>query len=296
MRPLLHAALLLALTATACKSGKPLPLIGGDIPARSTEKILERALVHEQPDTFRYYSARANVHVELPDGNKNFKAVLRMAQDSAVWVSVVPLLGIEMARVLLTPDSLQIIDKLANQYFQGDTAQARAKFGINPGMDLLQQALLGRAMGLDADSKYRNDREDGRYVLTTKAKRRFVRAANEVVPADSTGRDQNMNERRLERTLRQAEENETVVMRYWFEPEHFRVMRVQLADLVHDRTADVRYEERGGPEEHFLPTRIRITLSEPGRQASGTLELSRIERKGPLQMNFRVPEKFTPMP
>jgi hypothetical protein len=37
-------------------------------------------------------------------------------------------------------------------------------------------------------------------------------------------------------------------------------------------------------------------LSEPGKQATGVLELSRIELEGPLQMNFRIPEKFTPMP
>ncbi|MDX9750356.1 MAG: DUF4292 domain-containing protein [Flavobacteriales bacterium] len=296
MKALVHGALLLAVTATACKSRKPLPIIGGDIPARSTEKILERALAHERPDTFRYYSARAQVQVDLPEGSRSFKAVVRMTADSAVWVSVVPLLGIEMARILVTPDSLHILDKLGDRYFRGDTAQARAKFGFNPGLDLLQQALLGRAIGLDAESRYRNDREDGRYVLTTKAKRRFVKAADEVAPADSAARDQGMNERRLERTLRQAEEQEAVVMRYWFEPDHFRVMRVQLADLAHDRTADVRYEERAGAEMHHLPTRIHISVSGPGRQASGTLELSRIEREGPLPMNFRVPEKFTPMP
>ena len=85
-------------------------------------------------------------------------------------------------------------------------------------------------------------------------------------------------------------------MRYWIEPDSFRVARVQIADLVRDQTADVRYEERGGAEEHFLPTRISITLSEPGRQASGRLELSRIQLGGPLQLNFRIPEKFTPMP
>jgi hypothetical protein len=37
-------------------------------------------------------------------------------------------------------------------------------------------------------------------------------------------------------------------------------------------------------------------LSEPGRQATGVLDLTRIELAGPLQMNFRIPEKFTPMP
>ena len=296
MRPLVQAIPLLIVMVSACRAGKPLPILGGDIPARSTEKILERALAHELPDPLRYYSARADVEVDMGDGTKKFKAVIRSVNDSAVWVSVVPLLGIELARILITPDSLKVLDKLADSYFIGDTMQARSRFGIDPGMDLLQQALLGRAMGLDNASKYRNDREEGHYVLTTRAKRRFVKAAGEVAPFDSTSRDPQMNERRLERTLRQAEESDAVVLRYWFEPVDFRVTRVQLADLVNDRTADVRYEERGDSTLAHLPTRIRISVTEPGRQASGLLELSRIERNGPLQMNFRVPEKFSPMP
>ena len=105
-----------------------------------------------------------------------------------------------------------------------------------------------------------------------------------------------MGERRLERTLRKAEEREAVVHRYWIDPETFRVTRVQIIDLANDQSADIRYEERGGPELGHLPTQIRITLTDPERQASGTLELSRIELEGPLQVSFKVPEKYEPMP
>lgn len=286
--------LVVLLSAAACKSGKPLPIIGADLPPRSPERLLELLLENEQ-DTLRYHSARANVELDLPDGRKSFKAVLRSVKDSATWVSVVPALGIEVARVLITQDSLKIMDKMSDQFFLGDTAQARTKFGLQPSLALLQQALLGKAIALDPGEKYRSDREDGMYLLTSREKRRFIRAAEDISPGDTLdGRD--MNERRLERTLRRAEEREAVVLRYWIRPEDHRVMRIQVADLVRDQVADVRYEERGGAEVAYLPTRIRITLSEPGRMASGTLELSKLVFEGPLSMNFRIPEKFTPMP
>lgn len=287
-------SLVVLLSAAACKSGKPLPIIGADLPARSPERLLELVLAHEQ-DTLRYHSARAQVDLDLPDGRKSFKAVLRTVKDSATWMSVVPALGIEVARVLITQDSLKIMDKMADQYFLGDTAQARVKFGLQPSLALLQQALLGKAIALDPTEKYRSDREDGMYVLTSRERRRFIRAAEDISPGDTLdGRD--MNERRLERTLRRAEERDAVVLRYWIRPGDHRVMRIQVADLVRDQVADVRYEERGGPEVAYLPTRIRITLSEPGRMASGTLELSKVVLEGPLSMSFRIPEKFTPMP
>jgi hypothetical protein len=58
----------------------------------------------------------------------------------------------------------------------------------------------------------------------------------------------------------------------------------------------VHYEHRGDALQNHLPDRIRITVSEGPRQVSGLLELSRIELEGPLNLPFRVPEKFTPLP
>lgn len=296
MKGVVATAVLVLLTTAACKSGKPLPIIGAELPARSPERLLERLLANEQEhDTIRYYTAKANVGLKMPDGNKSFKAQIRSVRDSAAWVSVIPALGIEVARVLLTTDSLKMLDKMADQYFVGDTAAAKAQFGLQPSLTLLQQALLGKAIGLDPQEKYRSDREDGQYVLTSREKRRFVRAAEDISPADTLG-SRDMGERRLERTLRRAEEREAIVLRYWIDPEDFRVTRVQIADLAHDQTADVRYEQRGTAEENHLPATIHLTLSEPDRQASATLELSRIVLTGPISMNFRVPEKFTPMP
>ncbi len=289
------ALISLVLLSTACKSGRPITLINREVPARSSEKIIERMV---QQDTLRarYYTAKASVDLVLPDGNKSFKAHVKSVRDSAVWVSVVPALGIEVARVVLTPDSLKMLDKLHDQFFVGDTTSAKKKFGMQPSLSLLQQALLGKAIGLDPQEKYRTDREDGQYVLTSKEKRRFVRAAEDMSPGDTLARDRDMGERRMERTLRRAEEREAIVYRYWVEPDSYRVSRVQVVDLVHDQTADVRYEERGGVEQGFLPTRISITLSEPGRVASGRLEITRIDFEGPLQLNFKIPEKYAPMP
>jgi hypothetical protein len=289
------ALLLLALLTVGCKNKRPIVLINRDLPARSADRIIERLMAQDSLQVV-YYSAKASVDLELPDMSRSFKAQVRSVRDSALWVSAIPALGIEVARVLLTTDSLKMLDKLNNQYFVGDTAAARRKFGMQPGLGLLQQALLGRPIGLDPAEKYRSDREDGHYVLTSRERRRFIRAAEDIQPGDTLARDRDMGDRRLERTLRKAEDKEAIVFRYWVEPDNFRVQRIQMSDLARDQTADVRYEERGGVEEHFLPTRIRITLSEPGRQATGLLELSRINIEGPLQMNFKIPEKYEPMP
>lgn len=296
------ARLLTALAALAvlgaCGPRKQLIRFGNDpdrtLPARSTEKILHAALAVD-PIATRYYSAKADVELVLPDGRKSFKAHVRCSMDSAAWISVVPALGIEVARALLTPDSVKLLDKLHDQYWIGDTAAAKAKFGLQPSLALFQAALLGRPIGLDPEEKYRSDREDGQYTLTSKEKRRFVRAAEDLQPGDTLQNDKDMKERRLDRTLRQAVRKEAVVYKYWFDPDSFLVNRVLISDLAHDQHADVRYIERTMVNGRPLPARVTLTLSDPQRTATGTLVLDRISLDGPLQINFRIPEKFTPM-
>ncbi|MBK9146817.1 MAG: DUF4292 domain-containing protein [Flavobacteriales bacterium] len=294
MKRIAIALLLPALVASACKGRRNIAL-DRELPVRSAEKVLERAWAQRHPPV-RYYSAKADVDLTMPDQERSFKAHLRSVHDSALWVSVVPLLGIEAARALLTTDSLRIMDRINDQYFAGDTSDTRNRFGLVPELALLQRALNGEALALDSAERYRIDREAGLYVLTSREKRRFIRAAEDISPGDTLARDRDMRERRLERTLRKAEVKEAIVHRYHIDPDSFRVARVQLVNLVNDKTADLRYEERGGPEIQHLPTRIRITLSEPGRMVSAVISINRIDLEGPVQMSFRIPEKYEPMP
>lgn len=243
----------------------------------------------------RYYSAKASVELKDSTGAKNFKAHIRCAMDSAAWISVVPALGIEVARALLTVDSLKVIDKIGDKFWVGDTAQAKRKFGLAPDLSLFQQALLGMPIGLDPQEKYKSEREDGQYTLTSKEKRRFRRAAEDLAVDDTLDSDRDMNERRLERTLRRAERKDAIVIKYWLEPDSFRVTRVLISDLAHDQQADVRYSSRTTVNGHALPSLVSLSLSDPARHAEVSFELDRISLDGPLQFSFRIPEKFVPM-
>jgi len=201
-----------------------------------------------------------------------------------------------VARALLTTDSLKVLDKIHDQYWVGDTAAARTRFGLQPSLYLFQKALFGLPIGLDPEEKYKADREDGQYVLTSKEKKRFRRAAEDLAPEDTLANDRDMRENRLERTLRRAERKDAVVYRYWIEPDSFLVTRVLISDLGRDQQADVRYLHRTDVNGHALPDHITLSLSDSTKQVSGTFQLDRIGIDGPLQLNFRIPEKFTPMP
>jgi Domain of unknown function (DUF4292) len=279
----------LAVFVASCKA--PRAAVRADAPPRSQEKLLDRLLA--QGTTARYYSAKADVDLTLPQ-ERHFKAQLRSVLDSALWISITPALGIEMARSLLTADSLRLLDKLHNTYWQGDGAMAEARFGVWPELALLQIALQGKPIGLDAQEKYKTDREDGHYVLTTRKKRRFIRAAAELEPGDSLD-PRDIGPRRLDRTMRLAQEQEAIVFRYWLEPDSLHLVRVQVIDLSHDRSIDLRYHERTTIGGLHLPTYISLRLGSNQQEMQGSMRLSRIELEGPLSLPFKVPDKYAPM-
>jgi hypothetical protein len=284
--------LLLLLLAGSCKT--PMRVVQRDLPLRSADKLVERVVAH-QPHV-RWYTAKADVTVATDTSRQNFNAQVRSVSDSALWTSITAVLGIEAARVVLTHDSVKLLDRLHDTYFLGDSAQAKARFGLQPDLRLLQEALMGMPIGFDVKVKYKADREDGQYVLTSRERRRFRRAAEDITetPDSTARRDRDISERRMGRTLEKADEKGAIVFRYWLEPDSFFVTRVQITDLARDQQADVRYVERS-TDAHHLPVQIELSLAEPGRSVRGTLVLSKIQLGEPPSISFRIPEKFVPM-
>ena len=103
---------------------------------------------------FKTFSAKLRVNYEDKDGkNNDFTAYLQMKKDSAIWVRVEAsaLLGIEAFRILITPDSVKVMDKLKNEitlrsvsYLQ-ETARMPLDFGA------LQDLLIGNPIYLDSN-------------------------------------------------------------------------------------------------------------------------------------------------
>jgi hypothetical protein len=62
---------------------------------------------------FNTFSAKIKVDYRGGDGKSNdFNAFLRMRKDSVMWISINAALGIEAFRIMITPDSVKVLNKL----------------------------------------------------------------------------------------------------------------------------------------------------------------------------------------
>ncbi|WDF69560.1 DUF4292 domain-containing protein [Sphingobacterium oryzagri] len=65
---------------------------------------------------FRTFSGRAKTKVDMNGQSLDVTLNVRIERDKAIWLSVTATLGIEAARVLITPDSVKILNKLPGEY------------------------------------------------------------------------------------------------------------------------------------------------------------------------------------
>ncbi len=69
--------------------------------------------LNEKKIQFNTFSSKVKVDYSDDKNNRiDFNAFIRMKKDSAIWVSIIAALNIEAYRVLITPDSIVILDKI----------------------------------------------------------------------------------------------------------------------------------------------------------------------------------------
>lgn len=67
---------------------------------------------------FSTFSAKAEASLKIGDSRNDVTLNFRIAHDQKIWISVTAIAGLEVARVLITPDSIRVINRLQGVYLQ----------------------------------------------------------------------------------------------------------------------------------------------------------------------------------
>jgi hypothetical protein len=99
---------------------------------------------------FQTFSARMKVHYEGSDGKDyEFNAFIHIKKDSLIWVSINAALGIEAFRLLITPDSVKILDKLKKIARLRSVSFLQEEIHLPVDFKTVQDMLLGNPIYLD---------------------------------------------------------------------------------------------------------------------------------------------------
>jgi hypothetical protein len=153
-------ALLTVLMVYSCRSVSPVTAVRSSY----TGNEIYGELATRDPDISTYSVGRMSIRIVDNDEEMNLRGSVRIKKDSAILVSVNAFAGIEAARLLLTRDSIKILDRINNLYFLGDYNDSRRFFPVRADFDVIQSIFLGSSLRI-FDEFDIIDRSGKRYVF-----------------------------------------------------------------------------------------------------------------------------------
>lgn len=119
-----------------------------------TAQLIKAALSGLDSNRVNYKTFTSKMDVDYRDSkdkNYNVNATLRMLRDSAIWVSINAVLGIEAMRVLITKDSVFLLDKLNKTYLARSVDYLQEVTALPLNLSTLQDLLVGNPVFLDSN-------------------------------------------------------------------------------------------------------------------------------------------------
>ncbi len=113
-------------------------------PKNDLEKELKA--IRTQQAGFNSFSGKAKTNLNI-DGNSNDCTLnIRISNNKKIWVSVTALLGIEVARAVITPDSILVINRLQSVYIKKPFSFIYSYTNKHVDFPMLQALLVGNAI------------------------------------------------------------------------------------------------------------------------------------------------------
>ena len=125
-----------------------------DTPKSDTQQIIQNALQQLQKNRigFTTFNAKLGVDYKGVDGKgHDVNANIKMYKDSAIWVSVNAILGIEAIRLLITKDSVKLLNKLEKTYAARGISFLQETTSLPLDLYSLQNLIIGNPVFVDSN-------------------------------------------------------------------------------------------------------------------------------------------------
>ena len=160
--PVAHCSLLIAIffILCSCSTNKST----SNLRTLSANHILRE--VEDNKFEFDKFETKFNVKVE-GISNIGLKGQLRMQNDSVIWISLSLKMGIELGRVMITEDSVKLINRTEKTYLAESIENFKERLPSEATISFLQDMLVGNEIQFNDNEKFKASIEDNSYKLTS---------------------------------------------------------------------------------------------------------------------------------
>jgi hypothetical protein len=209
---------------------------------------------YENEVDFNTLQGKLGLVYQTEERSQSVTVNFRMKKNDTIWMSG-QLLGIPLAKVMITPNSVQFYEKITKTYFDGDFSLLSDLLGTPLDYEKVQNLLLGQTI---------YDLRDERYSLTES-----VRGYQ----------------------LEPAQENFLKRM-FLLDAGNFKAVAQQLGQEQANRSVTVTYPEYQMIQGQAFPREIKIIASEAAESTLIDMTFRNVEFNVPVSFPFSIPSGY----
>ena len=245
-----------------CKSTRPL----------SRVKVLEKPFdevykgMMKQQTSFKNLSLRMAivVHTESKEST-TVKAQMRVKADSLIWCSIVPAMGIEVARVQISHDSVKLINRMKKNYVKGSYRLLDSLLHASVNYRGLEALLLAEPITQDNNL-------DG------------------FASVDGQFYKVRFNEKERPDTLKMR--NNDLQQTLWVDPQTFLIKKMLVKDPDdQSRSIQVFYDAYTQVNGKYFPSHFKIFIFAEKKMQIDVV-VRKLELKNTLTFPFHIPQNY----
>lgn len=202
---------------------------------------------------FTTFSGRAKSRIVINRDHYDVTANVRIERDKAIWISVTALMGIEAGRVLITPDSVKIINRLQAEYVSKPFEYLYNFTNDELDFSSLQQLLVGNVV----------------HQTTSRDSEIWTNGAGYSLQGQYND-------------LQYSAQLDT----------SYRPVFTLLKDAVRNQQMEAYYADYQRAEGQIFPNQVKISIVAEGLKLQSEMNYSRLTYDEALDMPFAIPARY----
>jgi hypothetical protein len=247
-----------------------------------------RLIRNVEEHAFDYHNfdiKRISVQYETPDEKTSFRANLQSIRDEYILLSLSKI-NLPVAKLLLTPDSVKMINYFEKNYLTRDYSYLGSFFNMDIDFDVIQSILTNNVFSCRDDPREQDFREfvsyadSGFYVLQSLKNRKLEKI------------ERKRKEEKIERYLKKFDEENPIIQSLYIDPVNYKIRRVVLYDRVEEETLTISFSEFHPVDNKLYPGNIHIYFKSPADFLNIKIKLSKLSTHTDEGFSFKIPERY----
>ena len=241
----------LILVLSSCKGTKTAS-------AESIKKLsADKIIANHYNRAFNFKTLNARLKVSYDDGSQSVSptVTLRMKKDEVIWLSA-KVLGITVAKAIITPEKVSYYEKINSTYFDGSFKMIEDWLGTELDFYKVQQMLIGQSLFNLRDEKFKAEIVNQSYQLMPK---------NELEV--------------FERLL-------------FINPSNFRISKQGISQAMENRSLQINYAKYQKVGNQDFPEEIFIKANQNDESTTIKIEYKDVDYNADVSFPFKIPSGY----